>query len=846
MIRQIFQKVEPYPVDAAFVALGTGICASYIAAPSMAAYSQVALILSLGIVLIAVRIGGKRVLWTATTLLFFLLGVHLGFGEQIAGTGSYVTPEKRLISATVHRQPESGPKRRVLLLKSGTNEDDRRVLPGIGRMSLRDCAVEPGRGDRIVFRARIRRPRNRGNPGGFNWENHCANNGIRWQVSVSGPGAVLLVSRGSPYHPSAVLYRARERIREFLEAHSQGDVRAILKGVVLGDRGELGHSLRQSFINSGLIHMLSASGLHVGFVVLLTLIAVRVFTWFWPEIFLRVPLKKIGGAASAITMIMYCLLVGARVPTIRATMMGLVIVAAVLSDRPWRPLNSLAVAGLLILLVYPLSVFSPGFQLSFAAVAGILVAVPKLMERLDKKMADRSLYERNGQGRLVSHLLLRLSVKPIRFFAALFFTSLAAQIAVAPILFKTFHSFPLYSLFANMVASPIFLLALPTAIVASVIGTAFPAIGGVVLWPAEFLIQWIINVSEFFAGLKYSNMRISHMGALEFILVAILAAMMIFFLGKPSKKKLLALSIAAICLVGFILVPNLIGTDDEHLKVVYLNVGSGDAAYVKPRAAKGLLIDAGPRNYYFDSGQSIVLPFLQYSGVSSLSGIIISHPQMDHMGGVLSVMERIHPGRIWWNPIPTHSRALREILAAAASRRIPNLHADRTVKPMNLGNARLFFLNSRHGTVLKNNSSRDLNNSSVVLRLEFRDVSFLFTGDLEREGEDELLSSGENLRADVLKVGHHGSNTSTSLRFLKAVQPKIAVISAGWPSRSGCPDFKILERLNAAGVKTFWTGRDGAVTVTTDGASLRVQTGRGETWIGSDRKTLEAAAAPHQ
>jgi competence protein ComEC len=552
MIRQILKKVELYPVGATFLALGTGIYMSHTVSPSVAQWSQVALILALGMVLITVRSGGKRVLWATTVLLFFVLGLHLGLKELTAGTGSHFSLEQRLISATVHKKPEASTERSIFLLKSGTNEDDCRSLPGIGRMSLRDCSIEVGHGDRILFRARIRKPRNRGNPGEFDWENHCANHGIRWQVSVSGKGSVLVTSRGSLVHPGALLYRIRERIGKFLKTHSQGDVRAILKGVVLGDRNKLTYKLMQSFVNSGLIHMLSASGLHVGFVVLLTMVAVRALTWPWPEIFLRVPLRKIGVAASAISMIIYCLLVGARVPTIRATVMGLVIVAAVLSDRPWRPLNSLAVAGLLILLVYPLSLFSPGFQLSFAAVAGILALVPYLMERLDKKTADLTRQDGIDGNQLFGQRFLRFSVKPVRFLAAVFLASLAAQVAVAPILLKTFHSFPVYSLFANMVAAPIFLLALPTALVASAIGTLFPTIGGVVLWPAGFLIKCVINVSDFFGNLKYGSVRISHMGTTDFILAAILAATLIHFLRKPTINKLGALSIATTSLIGFI------------------------------------------------------------------------------------------------------------------------------------------------------------------------------------------------------------------------------------------------------------------------------------------------------
>jgi competence protein ComEC len=241
-----------------------------------------------------------------------------------------------------------------------------------------------------------------------------------------------------------------------------------------------------------------------------------------------------------------------------------------------------------------------------------------------------------------------------------------------------------------------------------------------------------------------------------------------------------------------------------------------------------LLIDGGLTNEYFDSGRSIVGPFLQWKGKRSLDGILISHPEMDHMGGLLTVMDRVPPGRVWWNPINAPSDHLQAIFSAARARRALILPADRNQAPIRPGGATIWFLNRSFPGIGSGVSHRDLNNSSAVCRVEYGKVSLLFTGDLEQEGEQELLAKGVPLNSTVLKVGHHGGLTSSTREFLEAVRPKVAVISCEGPTSHSFPRPQVLERLESAGAQVFVTGRDGAITIKTDGKDLRIQTGRSD------------------
>jgi competence protein ComEC len=295
---------------------------------------------------------------------------------------------------------------------------------------------------------------------------------------------------------------------------------------------------------------------------------------------------------------------------------------------------------------------------------------------------------------------------------------------------------------------------------------------------------------------------------------------------RISCYNVIVSSVAAACIIGTIVFYSWIDGRRTDLRVTFLNVGKADAIFLQPGGTNGVLIDGGLANQYFDSGRGILIPFLQWSGIRSLDGMVMTHPDMDHMGGLLVTMSQIPATRFWWNPVEVQSAYLDKILAAAAKAHAAINPGDRTREPLKLGSSTLRFLNRSQPVAVDNRQHRNVNNASVVCRLECRAVSFLFTGDLEREGEDELLAAGVPLAASVLKIGHHGGKNSTSRQFLEAVHPEVAVIPADYPVTRGSPSRETLARLESAGVRIFWTGRDGAVIIETDGKNLSIKTGR--------------------
>ncbi len=817
----------------ALIALTAGILVTWRLGPVEESVLLWLLLCSPAGIIYGLRRRKPGVLVTAVGALFLFLGCFLSGRDLVNGAQFDAPPDVLTVHASIVDKLGSGKGFRVFRLESGVTVRDGTALPGLGRLVLKECGVPLCSGDRIAFRSRVTRPTNRGNPGDFDWELYCRNSGIAWLVHVQREDSVVLISPGSRFRARALLYGLRERIGQFLDAHfpqgstddtampTRSDIGAIIKGVVLGDRAEISPALNKSFVDSGTVHILAASGLHVGIVAFATVAVVRLITWPFPLLYIWVPLKKLAAMASIPSIVGYCLLVGARSATVRATIMGLVVSVALISDRRWRSWNSLCIAALAILLVYPLSLYAVDFQLSFAAVAGILAVVSG---------ATRVSARGSQSGSGSTGRLQRVRDWCGQWTYGVLLTSGGASLGVLPILLWVFHSIPVYSVPANLVAIPLFTLTLPLSLLGCLVGLWSPWGGGLILWPAEHCTRFAVRWQMLIAGLPGSTIQVPEVSVLLLSAVVGICLAVAFLLHRKVGTRRGVLLTTYGALVGSMLLIWLAGQASgwcrTNLRVTFLNVGKADAAMVEfPNGAR-MLVDAGRRIEDYDAGVRYVLPALRWSAIGSLDWVMASHPDMDHTGGLLSVIREIPTKAILWNPVPLRSGGLAEAIAELTSRGGQVLRADKDAPVLDVGRAKMRFLNDPGPEVLSGRGLGTTNNSSVVCRIEFGEVSFLFVGDLEHLGEQSLLATGRPLGATVLKVGHHGCKSSTSEAFVRAVSPRVALISSDAEPWSKCPDPRVIDRLKSEGTRIFWTGRDGAVTMETDGNTLWIRTGK--------------------
>lgn len=693
-------------------------------------------------------------------------------------------------------------------------------------LNLRQTAKPLAYGDIIRIHGIPELPPEPGNPGQFDYRKYLYNKGIVLVVNGWGDGSVekLAAGRGSLLMGAAL--KLKDRLARVPDETLPPEKSALLKGMLFGSQAEIDPEVRQEFVDTGVVHILSVSGYHVGLVlaaccILNSILGLRrsSFTFF-----------------SVAVLVFYTALTGAQPAVVRATLMALVLLAGRLleKDRDWP--SGLALSALAILLVSPRTLYNTGFQLSFTATWGILYLSPVMGNRL-------------------------FSCLPLAWRPALA-VPLAAQLSVVPLSAYYFNQVSIISLAANLIIVPL-------VGVITLLG-AFAILGGVVwsLWAevlnisTGLLLEMVIKINAFLAVLPGAVLYMKKppvwaaalwFAGLFLVVEGLCRIPLNQFIrricitrGKAIVSGLLVISLA------FILW-SLFYRPLEPLTVTFIDVGEGDSVLVRTPRGRVMLIDtggsAGGRERGFDTGAKILVPVLWNYGISKIDALVLTHPHLDHIGGAPAVLERMDVKRLVLPPtavaatppetappeiaatLKTAVPAKNDIASEAATMAEITALADKSsipVIPVSAGD-RIMLDPDVSIEVLgppENKTSGgpvDLNNSSVVLKLSYGQDSLLLTGDIGTEAVDRLMASRRNLRADVLKIPHHGSRNSLSDKFYERVDPDLAVISVG-RNLFGHPSKEVLSALEAKDIRITRTDLRGAVTLTSEGHGWRGET----------------------
>jgi len=571
---------------------------------------------------------------------------------------------------------------------------------------------------------------------------------------------------------------AQRRIRELF-----GERAGVVEALLLARKEGLEPEQRESFAAAGIAHLLAISGFHVGLIAAALLAA---------ALAAGLPPATAGIVACAASGA-YVLFIGAPASAVRAVLMLALFLAARLSGRPANPYAVLGAAALGLWLVDPSVAADIGFQLSFAGVAG-LFALAGPAERLLPERLPRSL--RSGLG-----------------------ASVAATVATAPFTALHFQQIAPAGLLANLIAVPLAAAAVPAAIASLALGTVWLPLGAFLAGGAGLLLDGLSWTARVFAALPGGSIQVTRASALAMALALLfgwlIARRLPARLGsgrhagggtRPWVRRAVGAAAALVVLLAW----PLFGTGGSRLELHVIDVGQGDAIAVRTPAGRWLLIDAGPAANTFDAGERRVVPYLLRQGTRRLHALILTHPDADHIGGAAAVLERLRPERVFdpgaaWGK-PLHAELL------LASRGRTDWYAARTGRTLSLDGVTLEFL---HPDARFLDGAPEANDASVVVRLRYAEHVALLMGDAHAAVERALAErEGERLRATILKVGHHGSRTSTSSDLLAAAQPALALISAGRRNRFGHPHGVVVDRLERSGARILRTDRDGDIVVT--------------------------------
>lgn len=585
---------------------------------------------------------------------------------------------------------------------------------------------------------------------------------------------------------------ARDRVRELF-----GDDHALPSALLLADTEGLTPEIRQRFADAGLIHVLAISGLHIGLVAGALELLARAF---------RVP-RRAAATVAAIGALAYVGLLGFPPAALRAGSMLAAVALARLRQRPTSAWAVLAVGASIPLLSGVLIAASLGYQLSVVGVAALLAA--SALCRRWRRLADI----RGWRGSLVRAML----------------ASTAATAASAPIVAWHFGRLSLVGPLANIVVSPVIAFLQPLLFLALVLSPVKPA-AAFAADAAQPVLRLFDGLAAAAAALPGASIPVAPTLAgaicLGLALAALLAACVATFPGRA-----LTVAATALCLAVWLPITPLNSGD---LEIHMLDVGQGDALALRTPAGRWLLVDAGRVWQGGDAGRRTVLPYLRRRG-GQLVSFILSHPHADHVGGAPTVLGTMRPVEFRDAGYPAGGAAYVQALAVSAEKRIrwQRVHPGDS---MVVDGVIVRFLapDSAWAAGLP-----DANSASTVAVVRYGEVRILLTGDAEAAEEEWLLASHgeEALRADVLKVAHHGSRTSTTPAFLHAVSPRLALVSVGSGNLYGHPDQDVMARLANAGAMVLRTDQLGTVVVRTDGYHIHVE-------AADDRWALDVPSVP--
>lgn len=612
------------------------------------------------------------------------------------------------------------------------------------------------------------------NPNAFSYKEYLNHNKIFWILEIK----QLFLSDCSNRENSLplLLLKIREMGTNYLLKHFPEKTASIAVALIFGDRDFIEHDILESYQRLGIIHLLAISGLHVGLLAGM---------FFLAGIRAGITREKM---TSVLILILpgYALITGAAPSVIRAVFMMLLVLFARKLKLTVLIIDVFAIVFIIYLFISPHILFNAGFQLSFAVSLSLILSAPLILKRFSSP------------------------------FAIILAVSFICQIAAIPILLWHFFEVSIISVFANLIFVPMFSsLVLPVILILFFLHLLMGGKSAFLLIPFDKFINLIDYLAEKLSGIPYTSLVLGRPSVLVLLLyVFIIPAFFSSWETAKGKKPFLLSCLLPLLAVMIHFFATAISPNGE---VTFIDVGQGDSILVKLPYGKGnYLIDTGGtvrfqteewkmRNDPYDVGKDTVVPFLKSKGISTIDKLILTHGDMDHIGGAAAVIDEIRVKAVIL-PIASEISEFEQELIHKAKKSNSKVLYSKAGDRWTEGESLFQILSPPEGVKIERNDG------SIVLYAKLGGLSWLFTGDLESEGEKRLVQTYPNLKIDVLKAGHHGSKTSSTDLFLSSVLPQIAIISAGENNRYGHPHTDVISRLASRNIRILRTDEHGAVT----------------------------------
>lgn len=619
-------------------------------------------------------------------------------------------------------------------------------------------------GDSLYIEGEFKQPEEARNYKGYNYKQYLKTKKIIGTVELE-KVKILKSSNGSFIH------NIQKYIRDTINGTLTDEEGNLLLAILLGDKDKLSEDIQESFKTSNLSHMLAVSGAHVSYIILgLTYVLQNSIIG-----------KKNGKIVCIIFLLAFMAITNFTPSVTRACIMAILTLFSSIIYRKSDVYTNISVAALITLIFNPYSLLDLGFQLSYGGTIGIIIFIKRIQEK-------------------------KSNSKVINYIKQMALVSIYANIIIIPIMMYHFNTVSFTFIISNIMASPILGIIVITGFLFIITSITVKPLTRLIAIFIKPILSILIKISQICSKLPFSNILV--VTPYMFNVISYYAIILYCIKSKKNNKcKIIICLLIVLILINFI-----IYIFPQKLRIFFIDVGQGDSTLIITPDKKTVLIDGGGSDS-FDVGEKVLLPYLLDRRILKVDYVLISHFDTDHCGGILTIMEKVKVKNIIISEQAEHSENYERFKKLMIHKKIRLIEVKKgdKIKIGRYSEFKILFPTSR---LLSENP---LNNNSIVAQFNYNNFKMLFTGDVEKLAEQQILKTEKaEIRADILKVAHHGSKTSSIPEFIKAVKPKIALIGVGKNNTFGHPNQQTIKNLENIKCRIYRTDLQGEIIIKID------------------------------
>ena len=644
-------------------------------------------------------------------------------------------------------------------------------------------------GDKIIVKGNFEEANTARNEGGFDYKQYLKSKNIYGIVTVDKKD-IETINKNNVGVIDLLANKVRNSMKRKIEQNLPNETNELLSGMLIGEKSNLQKEIQKDFRDSSLSHVLAISGMHVSYVMLgITFLISKIkFS------------KKMSKIVIILILLFFIILTGKTASVTRACFMSSYIILASLLHKKAHVLGSISISLLIILIINPYFILDIGLQLSYGGTIGIVLIYP-ILKKLKKKKEDK-----NSKFKKIIHKVKEKILDII-------LITISANLVIFPIVLFHYNTISFTFIISNLLISPIIGIIIILGFISVFASYIISPISKVMFLILQTFLNLLIKIAHFCAELPFSKV---YFPTPKIYVIIIYYVFLIFIILERNKiivikkinKKIIIIFVIIIIILNLIL--NFI---PKTFTISFIDVGQGDSMLISTPKGKKILIDGGGSRdeESFNIGKQTLIPYLLNKGITKLDYILISHFDSDHVGGILSVLEELKVEKviICEQEENENYRRFKEIVKNKKIKVYVVKKGDNVKIEENI----LLNILWPKDEKIKENA---INNNSIVAKLNYKNFSILLTGDIEKIAENEILKEYENsniLNANILKVAHHGSKSSSINEFLEKVKPQIALIGVGEKNTFGHPNEGVLKRLENINTKIYRTDKKGEITI---------------------------------